>query len=334
MNPRHWYCTLLIAVLWSAAAWAAAEDAQHNEARQWLERMIKATRTLDYEGDFIYLQGEHLEAMHITHSNQADGELQHMISLNGPMREVVVSNNKVTCLSPKQQVIFNGSHYSRSSFPISVPKDLSKLEVFYAFKLMGTDRVAGQDTQIIAIQPRDNLRFGYQLWLDHDTGMVLRSALLDEAGRIVEQMMFTDLRLQPAEMVKQASLASITTAAMLNDANAEVVDTEEQTTPAPWVVEHMPGGFEQIMYNRVPDTPGHQPIDHLVLTDGLVTVSVFVEHLVDAEPLLKGASRMGAMNAFGTTLDDDYQVVAVGEVPPATVQLIASSVKHQPEAVR
>jgi sigma-E factor negative regulatory protein RseB len=327
MNPRLWHGALLVAVLWPAV-WAAAADAQHSEARQWLERMIKATRTLDYEGHFIYLQGEHLEAMHITHSNQVGGERQHMISLNGPKREVVVTNNQVTCLSPKQQVVFSSSHYSRSSFPISVPSDLSKLEINYAFKMLGKDRVAGQETQIIAIQPRDNFRFGYRLWLDGATGMVLRSALLDEQEHIVEQMMFTDLQLKPIDPLSWGGpAASVPPAA--------VISTDEQAQqPSPWVVGHLPKGFEQIMYNRLPDTPGQEPIDHIVFTDGLVTVSVFVERLADAEPLLKGASRMGAMNAYGTTLDDDYQVVAVGEVPGTTVERIATSVRHHQEAAR
>jgi sigma-E factor negative regulatory protein RseB len=267
-----------------------------------------------------------MEAMHIAHSSGVDGERQHMVSLNGPVREVVVTNSQVTCLSPQQRVVFSGSHYNRSAFPISLPRDLNRLDAFYAFKMLGNDRVAGYPTQVIAIQPRDQLRFGYRLWLASETGLVLRSALLDEHEQVVEQMMFTQLQLTA---IDPALLASPTPAAsnQLSKSETEV----EQTLPSHWQVTDLPAGFEQIMHSRLTGGPNQHAINHIVFSDGLVTVSVFVEPLEGAEPVLEGASRMGAMNAFGAVVND-HQVVVVGEVPATTVQLIASSVHYVQEA--
>ncbi|MEE4379565.1 MAG: MucB/RseB C-terminal domain-containing protein [Candidatus Competibacteraceae bacterium] len=327
---KLWHCAVLIVVLWPIKwEWATGEE-HHSEAKQWLERMMRATKTLNYEGSFVYIQGQHLEAMHIEHSSGQDGERQHMTSLNGPLREVVVTNSQVTCLTPQQQVVFSDAHYKRSAFPISLPHDLNRLESFYAFKMLGDDRVAGQPTQIIAIQPLDKLRFGYRLWLARETGLVLRSALMDEQEQIVEQMMFTQVQL--TQSTNPIDLPASPTQTAVNQlSNNKKTPDVAQPRHSHWQVTDLPAGFEQIMHNRLVSAPGQHAINHIVFSDGLITVSVFVEPLKGAEPVLEGPSRMGAMNAFGAVVND-HQVVVVGEVPAMTVQLIASSVHYDQEA--
>ncbi|NJN46448.1 MAG: transcriptional regulator [Candidatus Competibacteraceae bacterium] len=325
---KLWHCAVLTIVLWPIEwGWAVGEE-QHNEAKQWLERMMQATKTLNYEGSFVYIQGQSLEAMRIVHNSGIEGERQHMTSLNGPLREVVVTNSQVTCLTPQQQVVFNSGRYKRSAFPISLPHDLNRLESFYAFKMQGHDRVAGQTTQVVAIQPRDKLRFGYRLWLDQETALVLRSALMDEQEQVVEQMMFTHVQLTNSiDPTEPPASPTSTVATLSSDSNNS---PEVEQTPSPWQVTELPAGFEQIMRNRLLSASNQQAINHIVFSDGLITVSVFVEPLQGAEPVLEGPSRMGAMNAFGTVVND-HQVVVVGEVPAITVQLIASSVHYVQE---
>lgn len=316
----------------SSAGWAqpAAE-----EARQWLERMIQTTQTLNYEGTFIYVQGPHVEAMRIVHGGGPDGERQRLISLNGPPREIVVANNSVICLLPKRQATFPGGDYQRSSFPISIPRDLGRLESHYGFELLGEDRIAGLPARVIAIKPRDAWRFGYRLWLDRQNAMVLRSALLDDKGYPLEQLMFTDLQVRPR--IDETAFAS---PALPQNAEPPPATrtTEDPRPPAgvpvthsAWRVAQLPEGFVKVLHNRFAETSGRHPTEHMVFADGLATVSVFLEKLDGAPPLLQGGSQLGSMNAFGTVMGN-HQILVVGEVPAATVRYIATSIQYDPEA--
>lgn len=324
MNPKIVQLAALVLALCSVGvAWA---ESQQDKAKQWLERMLQAPKTFNYEGTFVYVQGQVLEAMHIVHSSK-NGERQRIVSLNGSVREVVVANDKVTCLLPGEQPGVKGGNYNRSPFPIALPQELDKLERYYQFATVGDDRVAARKTQVIAIEPRDKLRFGYRLWLDHETGIMLRSALLDEVGRIVEQLMFTQLQVKPEidEDLLSPSKPLSPPSSSKTDASEETVERSD------WEIAQLPPGFIQVMHKRYWQSSGKRSTEHIVFTDGLATISVFLEELDGAQPLLIGASRMGAMNAFGAVIAE-HQAVVVGEVPQATVELIASSLQYTPGA--
>jgi sigma-E factor negative regulatory protein RseB len=320
MNLMTLHLAVLTLALWQVEI-AFAES--QNNAKEWLERMIQATQTLNYEGTFVYVQGQHLEAMHIIHKGGMDGEQQRMFSLSGSPREVVVADNQVICLLPKQKKSLSSSGYQRSPFPISLPQELDELEQNYRFKMFGKDRVADMKTQVIAIQPHDNLRFGYKLWLEQETAMVLRSAILNEKGHTLEQLMFTDWQVKP-EIDKVLVLPPDSKVLRSPPASGGNGQPEEQKPN--WMFGELPSGFRQIMYNRFTGASDKHLTEHIVLTDGLATVSVFLEPLAGSPPLLKGAAQMGAMNAYGKVINK-HQALVVGEVPQATVQQIASALQ-------
>lgn len=320
----------LVAGCLSAAGWAQpdAEDARH-----WLEKMIQATQTLNYEGTFIFVQGPHLEAMRIIHSCDANGERQLLISLNGPHQEIVVTSNSVTRLAPGQREAFPGADFQRSPFPLSVPRDLGRLEGHYEFKLLGEDRIAGLAARVIAIKPRDAWRYGYRIWLDQRHGIVLRSALLDGKGYPIEQLMFTDVQIKPdIDKSVFASPLPRRDASPKTDRQDPRPPVGEPVTHSAWRIVELPKGFKKVLHNRFTKSPGHHSTEHLVFADGLATISVFLEQL-DGAPLLQGGSQLGSMSAFGTVVEG-YQVLVVGEVPAATVQHIATSIHRDPEAER
>jgi sigma-E factor negative regulatory protein RseB len=322
------------------AKYTFAEPA--NDAQQWLERMIQAARVLNYEGIFVYVQGQHLEAMRVIHAGggagmdtgSGAGERQRLFSLNGSPREIVVADNRVICVIPEQQTSL-GAGYRRSPFPITLPLKLDRLESHYEFKFTGEDRVAGLDTRVIVIQPRDKLRFGYRLWLNQDNGMVLRSALFDETGQMLEQMMFTSVQykqeIDPALLNPPASATP--PPQPTGPAQEEAKPVVEDAQPG-WVLvdADLPQGFGRVTHYRLPAKDARRAPEHIVLTDGLATVSIFLEPLAGSHPLLQGPAQMGAMNAFGKVLND-YQVLVVGEVPQAAVQMIAAALRSPPPAV-
>lgn len=328
MDPKTLQRLFVALILLLMQITVSRAESEQEQAKQWLERMVRAARTLSYEGDFVYVRGQHVEAMHIIHSGDSEEERQRMYSLNGSLREVIVSNNQVTCLLSKQRVAIKDQSYRHSPFPISLPQELDKLENHYQFKILGEDRVADMETHVIAIQPRDRLRFGYRLWLENKTGIVLRSLLLDDEGHILEQLMFTELQLKP-----EIDAALLAPPKLLQESSpAQPIASAEKVTQSDWVLSKLPAGFTQVMDNRFSVSEGGRSTEHIVLTDGLATISVFLEPLNDAKPLLRGASQMGAMNAFGTVIAD-HQVMVVGEVPQATVQMIAASLRYTKETI-
>jgi sigma-E factor negative regulatory protein RseB len=330
MKRKRWYCVALtLAVGCLSAAGGAQPEVE--DAKHWLERMIQATQTLNYEGTFIFVQGPHIEAMRIIHGCDPNGERQLLISLNGPHREIVVTGNQVTRLAPAQSETFAGADFRRSPFPLSVPRDLSRLESHYEFEMLGEDRIAGLAARVIAIKPRDAWRYGYRIWLDQRHGIVLRSALLDGNGYPIEQLMFTDVQVKT-----QIDKSVFESPGSRREASPETNHQDappagEPVTRSSWRIAQLPKGFAKVLHNRFTKSPGHRPTEHLVFADGLATISVFLERLDGAPPLLQGGSQLGSMSAFGAVVED-HQVLVVGEVPAATVQHIATSIHHDPEA--
>jgi sigma-E factor negative regulatory protein RseB len=300
----------------------ARSESPSNEAKTLLERMVSASRSMDYEGTFVYVQGQNIEAMHIVHSSKG-GERQRLSSLNGSVREVLIVEDTVVCVLPSgTQSFVVDSGFKRSLLPIALPKELDRLEAHYELKVLGKDRTAGIVTRVVAIEPRDAYRFGYKLWLDSQTGMVLRSALVDGEHKILEQLMFTSIQVEP-DIDEQRLQPPNSSEAELKSSTHP---TGEAVTDSDWSITKLPPGFVQLLHNRYTKALAHHT-EHIVLTDGLATVSVFVEKLDGSEPLLEGASRMGAMNAYGVLLAD-HQVMVVGEVPSAAVEMIATSLEY------
>jgi len=331
------HCALLALAASSPFSADSAEPAAR-DARHWLEKMIEATQSLNYEGTFIYIQGPHVEAMRIVHGGGGrDEDRQRLVSLTGPPREILATKEGVVCLQPDAPATSPSGAHRYARFPLNVPREIGRLESQYEFTLEGQDRAAGVEVQVVAIKPRDTLRYGYRLWLDRRNGMLLRSALLDESGEPIEQLMFTDMQIK--DRIDEAAFKSPIRPAETEVSPPDRPDAEANSpqgvpiTRSPWSVARLPDGFAKILHNRFAEASGRRLIEHMVFADGLATVSVFVERLDGAAPLLQGDSRRGSMNAFGARLDD-YQILVVGEVPAETVRQIAGSIAYDHAAAR
>ena len=185
------------------------------------------------------------------------------------------------------------------------------------------ERLLGRTTRVVALHPRDEYRYGYRLWIDEQTSMPLKTQLCDQSGQVIEQIVFSNIDLPeriPDSMFKPQVDAS--TYRWLR-AERQLVSS---APPALWEVMSLPPGF-RIANRSAQAMPGSsEPVAHLVYTDGIASVSVFVEpRKPDIKPS-EGPSRVGSSSAFSTVVDG-HQVTAVGEVPPNTVELIAKQVK-------
>jgi sigma-E factor negative regulatory protein RseB len=313
-------CGLAALLLAASAPVAAAET-----ARQWLDEMSSALQTLDYDGTFVYLHDGKLEAMRIFHQVDAGGERERLVSLTGSAREVLRDDKAVTCIMPDNKSVMVGQSRPRQPFPV-VPRDLGSVSHHYLLEDMGDDRMAGYMTRVIAITPKDDYRYGYRFWIDKNTRMLLKSDLTGTDNEPIEQVMFT--RLAIGAEISDSELEPSLTGEGYSWHRQEDVRQDPVVDPGKpaWRVARLPAGFELTHFQHKRMRQDGAAAEHMVYSDGLATVSVYVEQLPASGTAIKGLSTMGAVNAYGLLLDG-YQVMVVGEVPPVTVEMIARSVE-------
>ncbi len=295
------------------------------EALELLERMYAAPKTLNYQGTFVYSHDGKIESMKIFHSADAQGGRERLFHLNGSPREIIRDQNLVTCILTDDKSVIVNKDQGKQSVLSLLPENIDALKNYYRFILGKDDRIAGRLSKTVLVQPKDNFRYGRKLWIDTDTGLLLSSALLNEKNRTIERVMFTDISIVesiPSFLLKPTVSGKEFT--WHKDLSNEVgIDSGE----AKWVVKNMPKGFQSAKHHlrRVFNEP--KSVEHIVLSDGIASVSVYVERLTELTTKFIGTSFMGAVNVYGTVVSD-HQVTVVGEVPKSTVKLIASSVQH------
>lgn len=297
-----------------------AADAAH----EWLMKINQAARALEYEGIFVYQHDAQLETMQIFHKVENNSSRERLVSLNGAPREIVRDANEVRCYWPdKNSVMVEYRKAEGKAFPSILPERLQDLDEYYTLKLGNTERITGRVAQLVIIKPTDQYRYGYRLWADVDSGLLLKADLLDNQDAVLEQFMFTQVNIG-AKIPASAFAPGMTGKSMVW--YREDGDTRNVTENPGWTATQLPKGFRLSahMTRRLPMRK--QPVEHLVYTDGLAAVSVFIEKQEKGvKPFMQGPSRMGAVHAMSAQ-SGDYQITTVGEVPAATVAYISGSV--------
>ncbi|MEN8169592.1 MAG: MucB/RseB C-terminal domain-containing protein [Pseudomonadota bacterium] len=318
MRPGLTRVTLLSLILTVSAA-HASED-----AASWLERMSRAAHSLNYIGTFVYMHEGKLETMQLVHAVDEAGEHERLLSLSGPHREVIREHGQVTCYLPEKDALVAGHPTTPPGFPLNLPTQWEQLRDVYDFKLLAVSRVAGLQAQQIAIVPRDTLRYGQNYWVATDSGLLLRADVINEQGDVVEQLEFTSVSL----------LEHISAQQLQPQAGSRVVDLSVTSLPSEvktaqplhWHVANLPAGFELELQRQHAIAGDGVAVDHLVYSDGLASVSVFIEPRRDSTGENAGTSRRGSVNAY-TRLLPQQRVTVLGEVPPATVRQIGESIE-------
>lgn len=308
----------------SLALPVAALAAQLEEVQAWLEKMQRAAHMVNYEGTFVYGQQDHLSSMRIIHRVTPQGEQERLISMDGTGREVVRDGSKVTCFLPDSNAVVVEKSRPVKQFPPEFPMKIDELKDFYTFSLAGTSRVAGHLTQGIKILPKDPYRYGHYLWVEKKTGLLLKTHLLNEQGKPIEQFVFTQVTFLD-EVPDEYLVTSVNSQGFTWYEAKESADKSEQAHPD-MNVAWLPGGFKEDMERMQKMPTGGMPVKHKVFSDGLSSVSVFIEEGMEHDNSnLVGGSHMGAINAHGRSLGD-YHVTVVGEVPHVTVQKICEAI--------
>ncbi|HID48376.1 MAG TPA: hypothetical protein EYP40_01980 [Chromatiales bacterium] len=301
---------------------------QLTEVQDWLQKMQRAAHILNYEGTFVYGQGSQLSTMRIIHRATPRGEQQRLIAMDGSGREVIRNAGKVICILPDRKAVVVEKSRTPKQFPPAFPIEIDRLAKYYRFTLDGTGKVAGRVTQRIDITPKDNYRYGHHLWVDRETGLLLKTHLVNEHGKRVEQFVFTEINY--LDTIPDAMLKSGVDDEGFTWYEAKQDAANDKRSHFEGLqIDWLPGGFMEDMRvsKKLPDSV--MPLKQLIFSDGLASVSVFIEEEIEHNPAnLVGGTRMGAINVHGRSLGD-YHVTVVGEVPHRTVRKISDSVRYQ-----
>lgn len=299
-------------------------DHPKDEIENWLQKMHHASHMINYEGTFVYGQNNELTSMKIIHSVDNAGEFERLISLDGSGREVIRSGNTVTCILPDKKSVVVEKSKPNSEYPPKFPVTITHLANYYNFHVAHDDRVAGREAKKLVIKPRDIYRYGHNLWVDSQTGLLLKDHLIGDKGDTVEQFMFTRVS-YPKTIEKDDYLKEIKSKKYTWHNAKELPSAVDSAKSMNWKVVQTPPGFMPGMKRHQNFTMSAMPVEHFIFSDGLASISVFVEKKMANSKNLIGSSTMGAVNAYGRLVGDHY-VTVVGEVPHATVKMIGDSV--------
>ena len=299
---------------------SGAVQAQAPETLGLLRKMHDATQKLSYKGTFVYQNGSRSETSRITRYVDAQGDIERLEVMDGVPREIVRTKDTVRCYLPGARLVKVDRRTDRN-FPALLPERLSAVAKNYDISLGETRRIAGYDCQAVVLTPKDNLRYGYRLYADPASGMLLRAVTVDTNGEQVEQFMFTELTIGGVtrDMVRPRHASR----------NWRVEDAEAAPARlAGWGLSSELPGFHKVveLKRRLSD---QRPAGQVVYSDGLAAVSVFIESLEGRpEPVRPGLASMGAIHIY-TREVANHVVTVVGEAPAASVQRIANAVEYR-----
>jgi sigma-E factor negative regulatory protein RseB len=330
------------ALVMSAVAVAA------DDPREWLERMNNALTTRNYDGTFAYWRGDKVEMLRIIHRVKNGQVNERLVSLDGSGREFIRTGTELACYFPDQRTVRIEKRPENSPLLGDFPRFDEASTAFYDIKQVGRVKLYRRDTRVISVTPKDAFRYGYKLWIDEGTAMPLRTQLCDARGRPIEQLVVAEdrvLRIN-ADIPDSAFLPEVSTEGFRVLRPAEpgvgpmVADTRAWDR---WDDGKLPPGFRITLraFQAMPGASG--PVRHIVFSDGVTSISVFVEAQqvrpgsapagsprgsataqAGSAPGSGDATQFGSTSAFSTVVEG-RKVTALGEAPPETVKAIANA---------
>ena len=299
--------------------------------RDWLERMDHAVEYLNYEGMLVHMHAGRVDIYQIYHRVEDGVVTERLVALDGAGREIIRNQDEVTCIFPDLRSVVVEKRRDRDSgqspLRASLPAYSQWGQRYYQFSMVRSEQVAGRAARLIAIRPKDNYRYGYRLWLDEATAMPLKSQLRsEETGNYVEEILLANISLPERVSADRVRSSLVTDNFSWLRAKNPVRSAPEASAEVHWRAMELPPGFILVAAKLELLTDAALPRHHIVYTDGLATVSVFVDVTVAASEQAEGVSKIGAANAY-STIHDGRLVTAVGQVPLRTVQMMSLSVR-------
>jgi sigma-E factor negative regulatory protein RseB len=310
---------VLIAALTFAAGTATA-----NEGQLWLARMAEALAGTSYSGEFVCESAGSSERVRVVHRVRDGAVWERMVSLSGSGRELVRENDEVVVYLPDRGLAIIERRAARSDLMGALPTFEARVSPWYEVSHAGRESGLKGPAAVVVVRPRDGYRFGYRLWIDEASHMPVRSELSDAAGRVIERLRFTEL--QVAGDIPDSAFEPSMDRSKLR----WVRQVPQAVDDAPgWRAAQVPPGFRLSVSGLQAMAGSSAPVRHLVYSDGLASVSVFIQPSAPGKAPVTGSRRAGIASAY-TTVVHGHQVTVVGEVPPDTLRFIATGIRPAP----
>jgi sigma-E factor negative regulatory protein RseB len=334
--PAFLFCA---AVMLSGASRAVAQgDASsatstampRSAAAAWLDRIHDAAQQQNYSGAFVYQRGNFVQSSKIVHyATHSDGEYEQLESLDGKPRKMLRHNDDLYTFVPERHMCVVEKRQNKDAFPALLQASGDDVMSVYDAKVIGNDRVAGVDSQVVELDPKDTYRFAYRLWADTKSGLLLRAQTLDPNGQVLEQLSFSQISIGvPVDKTPIVNGIRDMSGWTVVRPPVEPVDIEAQG----WQFAPTVPGFHKIRELRRPmaardanDPPIE--VDQAVFSDGLSAVSVFIEP-VKNNSRKEGSGSSGATHVL-VKREGDFYITLLGEVPQSTLQQFASAIEYK-----
>jgi sigma-E factor negative regulatory protein RseB len=311
--------------------------AETQEAQLLLKKIQAAAQRLNYTGTFIYQQGTLMRTSRITHLLEGRNEIEKLEVLDGRPREFIRTNEDITCYIPETRTLLVEKRVTKDVFPAIIATNPVALAQHYEIKKGETGRIAGYECQAVVLEPKDGLRYGYKLWAEKSTGLLLRAQTLNDKNEVIEQIAFTQLGIGNIDRRQVRPSFINVNGWRVENAVMRPVDLSN------WIVKSLPPGFTRIQELRrmISDTPAQdeastaaqentratqREVSQIVFSDGLAAISIFIEP--GSQSRTEGSLQQGATNIIGKRLGD-YWLTIVGEVPPTAIRQIANSIEFK-----
>ena len=313
---------LVLLLLGLLAQTVGAED----DALSWLQRMHVATQKLSYTGTFVYRSGDQSETSRIVHVVGRNGIRERLETLEGHPREIVREGDEVKCYLPERMTVKVDKQTDHKIFPGLLPENLQDIGEHYELSTGGIERVAGYDSRVIVLQPKDKLRYGRRLWAETKSGMLLKSQTFNEGNETIEQFAFSEISIGGRIGEEQLKPRLLGRARVWHIENSGAVAAN--LAASGWSIHPGLPGFKKV--NEMKRTQGGSAkVGHMIYSDGLAAISVFIEPIANKTSLPQpGLSRQGAINIYSRQIAG-HLVTAVGETPAESVKTLAESVAYR-----
>jgi sigma-E factor negative regulatory protein RseB len=311
----------------------AGVPAESRSINDWLMRMHEAGNNRTYTGTIVVSSGGVMSSAKIWRVCKGDHQVERVETLTGLPRSIFRHNDKVATFMPELKVVRREQRDSLGRFPDLLQSTDTNIADFYKLRQDGVDRVAGVQADVIVLSPKDMLRFGYRVWIEQKTGLVVKLQTLDTAGKVLEQAAFSELQLDaPVNMDKLIQMMGKVKGYRVE----EPVLVKTTGGDEGWVLKEPVAGFAPAICYRRPVNPaanqantavGEAPLQW-IFSDGLASVSIFIEPFDQQRHGRESSLSLGATQTM-TKRADAYWITLMGEVPMATLQLFANRLERQ-----
>jgi sigma-E factor negative regulatory protein RseB len=306
---------------------ASAARPPERNVSDWLVRMHEASRLRSYIGTFVVSSNTgSMSSARIWHACDGDQQVERVESLTGAPRSVFRRNEEVVTFMPETRVVRTEKREALGLFPNLLKSTESSISEFYAAHRVAIDRVAGFEADVVQLAPKDHLRFGYRIWSEKKSGLVVKLQTSDGEGRVLEQAAFSELQLDAPVRIEKLNQMMTSTEGWRVE-KADVVKTSPGAEG--WQMKSVVPGFKPIScYKRPASAAAAEGTMQWIFSDGLAAVSLFVEVYDRHRHLQEGLFSSGATQTL-TRRIEDWWITAVGEVPQQTLKAFAQGLERR-----